>query len=409
MAKADETKNAVVTQEFLNKLIDKIGRILKDQYTLFERDSEKQESIEFLLEKVGLIEHNFEELNKSFSQGKHAFIQEDSKKDYPIELLLEKISLIENNFEELSKSLAKGSYPLKLARSVRVTESLIPPKIEAVNISKSQLITTYNEIIALLSGYVIPVTLTPDSYRDLNQGQIFLETTIKGNYWVITTIEKKQHKYWLVPNSNLNFNIHKLKTIKTLFQLKGDYNSPTTEFILQEPAILSLLPNNKQWQLIQPGVLFFGKNFKSVSSQSKLSRNGTDDNQSKITNQMFAFQTKIEQLSNQLEIQSEIFQKSSQRERQEWLSEKQSLYEQHLSIQEQNTQEIKSLKDKVTELESLLESKNQEEPSSNREGSIYCPCCNTKNQVVESMSSKDCPWCDFHMNLVARQHEITWD
>ena len=335
MAKADETKNAVVTQEFLNKLIDKIGKILKDQYTLFEQDSENQESIELLLEKVGLIEHNFEELNKSFSQGEQAFIQEDSKQEDPIELLLEKISLIENNFEELTKSLAKGSYPLKLARAVRVTESLVPPKIEAIDISKSQLIATYNEIVALLSGYVIPVTLTPDSYRDLSQDRIFLETTIKGNYWVITTIEKKQHKHWLVPNSNIKFNIHKLKTVESLFQLKGDYSSPTSEFVLQEPAILSLLPDGKQWKLLQPGVLAFGENLKSASPQPKISKNVTNDNQSKINEQVLstltAFQTQVEQLNNKimhLEIQSEIFQKTYQREQQQWLKEKLSLNEQ---------------------------------------------------------------------------------
>jgi hypothetical protein len=173
-------------------------------------------------------------------------------------LLSEKVGLIESNFEELTKSLAKGSYPVKLARSIRVTESLIPPKIQAIEISKSQLIQTYNEIVALLSGYTIPVTLTPDSYRNLDRDSIILETTIKGNYWVITTIENKQYQYWLVPNSNLKFNIHQLKTIETLFTFKGNYNSQTTEFILQEPASLSLLPNNKHWQLLQSGILFFG-------------------------------------------------------------------------------------------------------------------------------------------------------
>jgi hypothetical protein len=296
MAIGDTNKNTVVTQGFVDKLIDKIGKILKEQHSLVERDEEQEESIEFLLEKV---------------------------------------SLIENNFEELTKSLAKGSYPLELARSVRVTESLITPKIGAINISKSQLIETYNEIAALLSGYIIPVTLTPESYRDLNQDQIFLETTIKGNYWAITTLEKEQHGYWLVPNSNVNFNVHKLKTVETLFQLKGDYNSPTSKFILQEPAILSLLPNNKQWKLLQPGVLLFGENLKSVSPQSKPSQNIADDDQSKINKQMLStlatFQTKVEQLDNkiiQLEVQSELSQKTYQRDKQEWLSEKQALNQQ---------------------------------------------------------------------------------
>lgn len=326
MAREDENKNSVVTQGFVDKLIDKIGKILKDQYTLFERDSEKQESIELLLEKVGLIE---------------------------------------KNFEELTKSLAKGSYPLKLARSIKVTESLLPPKIEAIAISKSQLIETYNEIVALLSGYIIPVILTPDSYRNLDKDSIILETTIQGNYWVITTLENTQHKYWLVPNNNLKFNIHKLKTVESLFQLKGDYHSPTSEFIVQEPGILSLLPNNKQWKLLQPGVLVFGANLNSGAPQSELSRNETNDNESKTNNKILSnlteLKTKIEQLNNKilhLEIQAEISQKTYQRDRQEWLSEKENLCKQHLLIQEENIQKIKNLKDKVFELNSLIASKN---------------------------------------------------
>lgn len=80
MARVDE--NTVITQGFIDKLIDKIGKILEKQSTLFERDSKKQELIE---------------------------------------LLLEKVSLLENSFEELTKSLAQGSYPLKLARSITLS------------------------------------------------------------------------------------------------------------------------------------------------------------------------------------------------------------------------------------------------------------------------------------------------
>ncbi len=294
---ATSDKNTVVTQGFVDKLIDKIGKILKEQHALVERDEEQEESIE---------------------------------------LLLEKVSSIENNFDELTKSLAKGSYPLKLARSIKVAESTITPKIVPIAIKKSQLVTTYNEIAALLSGYIIPVTLTPDSYRNSNSDGIILETTIKGNYWAIATLENKQHKYWLVPNNNISFNIHKLKTVENLFQLKGDYNSPESEFILQEPAILSLLPNNKQWKLVQPGILFFGS-IKSASPQLKQPEKLIEDRQSKIDQQISSslavFQITIDKLTNkitQLEIQSELSQKIYQRDKQEWLSEKQALNQQLL-------------------------------------------------------------------------------
>lgn len=291
---ATSDKNTVVTQGFIDKLIDKIGKILKEQHTLVERDEEQAESIE---------------------------------------LLLEKVSFIENNFEELTKSLAKGSYPLKLARSIKTESSSIKPHIVPVDLTKAQLIATYNELVAVLSGYIIPVTLTPDSYRGSNSDGITLETTVKGNYWAITTLENKQHKYWLIPNNNIGFNIHKLKTVESLFQLKGDYDSPNSDFILEEPAVLSLLPDNKQWKLLQPGVLFFGS-IKSASPQFKQPEKLVEDRQSKIDQQILsslaAFKTTIDKLNSkisQLEIQSEISNKVYQRDKQEWLAEKHVLNE----------------------------------------------------------------------------------
>ncbi len=313
MTPSDKNKNVVVTQEFVDKLIDKIGKLLKDQYTLFEHDNEKQELIELLSRKVGLIE---------------------------------------GNFEELTKSLAKGSYPVKLARSIRVTESLSTPQIQAIEISKSQLIQTYNEIVSLLSGYAIPVTLTPDSYRNLNGDSIILETTIKGNYWVITTLENKQHQYWLVPNSNLKFNIHQLKTIETLFTFKGNYNSQTTDFILQEPAILSLLPNNKHWKLLQPGILFFGENKTTQPEMSPINTTVNNPQQAELNRQILSnlvtLKTTVKELNDKvltLEIDATVAQKEHQREQQKWQTEKQALnkkLQEFITSQSQLNNSIKS-------------------------------------------------------------------
>ena len=294
MAKADVNKNITVTQGFIDKLINKISNILKEQHALSETDEEQAEAIESLLDKL---------------------------------------SSLENNFDELTKSLARGSYPLKLARSVRVAESKVIPQIALVAISQAELISTYNEIPSLLSGYINPVSLTPDSYRGINSNEIVLETTIKGNYWAIATEKDKQYKYWLVPNNNLSFNVHKLKTLENLFQLKGDYNSANSEFVLQEPAIISLLPNNKQWKLLQPGILFFGSNLKTTSLQSKPLNvaNNESSELKQILSSLTSFKTEVQQLNskvNQLEIQSEISQKAYQREKQEWLSQKQTLNQQ---------------------------------------------------------------------------------
>lgn len=345
---ATSDKNTVVTQGFVDKLIDKIGKILKEQHALVERDEEQAEEIESLLNKV---------------------------------------SSIENDFEELTKSLAKGSYPLKLARSIKVTQSLSPVKVTPIAISKAQLIATYNELVAVLSGYIIPVTLTPDSYRGENSDGIILETTVKGNYWAIATLENKQHQYWLVPNNNISFNIHKLKTVESLFQLKGDYDSPNSDFILEEPAVLSLLPDNKQWKLLQPGTLLFGSNLKSISPQNKKSANVADDEQSKINKQLLsgltAFQTEVDRLNSkisQLEIQSKISHQAYQREKKEWLSEKGTLNQQLGEIAELKSQ-LSNFKTKIVNsfdnynlasIESDRNVNNDSNPTNESpEGSLY--------------------------------------
>ena len=272
MVKANSGKNITVTQSFVDKLLDKISNILKEQYALKEVDEEQAGEIE---------------------------------------LLLDKISSIERDLEELTKSLAKGSYPLKLARSIKVSPASAKPDLVPVAIAKPQLISTYNEIPSLLSGYVNPVSLTPDSYRGENSNGIILETTIKGNYWAIATQENKQCRYWLVPNKKISFDFYKLKTVESLFQLEGDYNSPESEFVLQEPAVLSLLPNNRQWKLIQPGVLIFVSNLQFSSPQSNSPNNVAKNKQ---------YQTTVEQLLTkikQLEIEFDISKKTHQREKQE--------------------------------------------------------------------------------------------
>lgn len=189
------------------------------------------------------------------------------------------------------------------------------------------------------------IKISTRSNRGKNSNGIILETTIKGNYWAIATQENKEYKYCLLPNSNISFNVYKLKTIENLFQLKGNYNSPNSDFILQDPAVLSLLPDNKKWKLIQPGVLLFGNNLKSISPQAKQIVTIDNNKQAKINEQTLsnlnAFQNTIEQLTNkvtQMEIQSEIFQKSYQREKQEWLSDKEALTKQLVEIEHLKSQ-----------------------------------------------------------------------
>ncbi len=263
-----------------------------------------------------------------------------------LELVSQKLASIENNFEELTKSLAQGSYPVKLASAIAITDSLIIPKINAIEISTSQLIETYNESVNLLSGYAIKVSLTAESYREPNSSEIILETGDRGNYWVIATIEQEQQKYWLVPNGKITINIHKLKTIQTLFQLEGEYNSSEAEFHLQQPAILSLLPNGKQWRLEEQGILVLGKYSKSSENNSDRpsieSNNQISSTVEKLLSNQQSLITTVERSNTkvtQLESQLNKAQQDRQQEKQDWLSEKQA-WQQQLQQSKSHAQNI---------------------------------------------------------------------
>ncbi|MGL5806488.1 MAG: hypothetical protein ACRC11_13795, partial [Xenococcaceae cyanobacterium] len=283
-----------------------------------------------------------------------------------LELVLQKLASIENNFEELTKSLAQGTYPIKLAKAIAITESLVIPKINPIEISTSQLVETYNEAVNLLSGYAIKVSVTAESYREPNSSEIILETGDRGNYWVIATIEQKEQKYLLVPNGKITLNIHKLKTIQTLFQLEGESSSSEAEFYLQKPAILSLLPNGKQWRLEEQGILVFGKYSKpseTISDRSFVENNSHISstvekllsNQQSLITTVERSNTKVSQLESQLN----KVQQDRQQEKQDWLSEKQAWQQQLQQSKSHNLNifnpQIEKLTTKVSQLDSELD------------------------------------------------------
>jgi predicted nuclease with TOPRIM domain len=301
------------------------------------------------------------------------FEQNESQEEL-LELVTQKLESIENNFEELTKSLAQGSYPIKLAKAIAITESLVIPKINAIEISTSQLVQIYNEAVNLLAGYAIKVSLTAESYREPNASEIILETSDRGNYWVIATIEQKEQKYWLVPNGKILLDIHRLKTIQTLFQLEGKHSSSEAEFYLQQPAILSLLPNGRQWRLEEQGILVFGK-------YSKLSENISDRLRIEINNQILPLIDKLRsnqqalistvERSNtqvsQLESQLNKVQQDRHQEKQDWLSEKQNLQEQFQQSTSSTSHaqnivnpQIEQLTTKVSQFESQLNKVQQD-------------------------------------------------
>ena len=176
------------------------------------------------------------------------------------------------NFDKLQKRIEKLEIRLKFVqntitkfhqienqKAVLVTGSLEIPKINAINISKNQLIEIYHDIPQLLSEYIFKVSLTPESYRQKTQGQIFLETVNRGNYWIVATKYDNKEQYWLLPAANLTINLHQLKTFQYLFNLVGT-PSETIEFQLNEPALVSRFPSGKTWKLEKQGTIKFSSN-----------------------------------------------------------------------------------------------------------------------------------------------------
>ena len=132
--------------------------------------------------------------------------------------------------------------------------------------SKTKLVEIYNDCPQVLSSSVVTVSVTADSYRQKTQGQIFLERTGRGNYWIIAT---KDEKYLLFPNSNISINIHKLKTVQFLFECIGKYSSNNGDFTLNQPARVAILPSGKEWKLEKKGRLVFGNYSSSSFSEDK--------------------------------------------------------------------------------------------------------------------------------------------
>ena len=186
----------------------------------------------------------------------------------PKEELLEKIAILETQLNDLIQSLARGNYPLELAKTVRITGALEIPKIVKIDISTAKLVEIYNDCPQLLANNAIAVNLTPQSYRQQISEKIVLEHAKNGNYWVIVTAD---NHHCLLPNLKSNFNIYKLKTVKKLFDIPTVPSTNNHQFILQQPAKLTLLPDGKQWQLKQPGIIkFVKKNFCQTKSQPEL-------------------------------------------------------------------------------------------------------------------------------------------
>jgi len=174
---------------------------------------------------------------------------EDNQQNW--EKISERFSHLEKKIEEIIEQ----KHP-KLG--VEITGGLNNEKIKSIDISKDHLVKIYNEVPQIFSEYAHPVSLTPDTYREKTGGEIYLESAPNGKYWLIVTEFGKKVNYWIVPNGNIKLKIHRLLSIKKLFNFEGEEPNSTSELILEKPAEVSILPSGEKWKLQEKGKIYIG-------------------------------------------------------------------------------------------------------------------------------------------------------
>ena len=152
--------------------------------------------------------------------------------------------------------------------------------MKKVNFSISEIIEIYNTIPRILYNKVTKVNL--ESSYTSSKEQLLIEVK-NGSYWIIKTEDEKE---WLLPSNKSTINQHNNQKIQSFFEFQAYDNSENKDFVLVQPAIVSLLPNasRKEWKLETLGVLNFDPNHSSnqLRSQLKLTENERDQYKSDL-------------------------------------------------------------------------------------------------------------------------------
>ena len=177
--------------------------------------------------------------------------------------VLERLNQLEDKLEVIEHFLSTYS----IQNAVQVTGALNVSKLVKVNLSEFELVELYNNTPHFFSNLVIKVSLTGESYRQQNQGQIFLQKDNNGNYWIIPT---ENNIYWLLPKVNIKINRPIMRTLESLFQCQEYQRAKNAEFNIIKPARVSLSINGVQWKLEEKGEIHFSNSYYSSQLPSKL-------------------------------------------------------------------------------------------------------------------------------------------
>ncbi|MDJ0903360.1 MAG: hypothetical protein QNJ55_31630 [Xenococcus sp. MO_188.B8] len=133
--------------------------------------------------------------------------------------------------------------------------------------------------------------------KNKHNNNIYLENNQKGNCWII----KNDNLFLLIPRKKYrgkkNFNKQEYFEFELLFKLEGYKQEQTRDFILQEPAEVSL--HGKDWRLDKKGILNFDTSF--LSSLSVIELQGHNIHNSPDNQENKELKEKIATLEKQLE------------------------------------------------------------------------------------------------------------
>jgi hypothetical protein len=169
----------------------------------------------------------------------------------------QEVESIYHKFQQIDKKLQDLE---KANQRIIVTGGKSQPQPKPINISEEELINIYNYTPQILGEYATPVSITADTYREKTVGNIYLESTINGYYWVILREENNEKFYYLVPNGDRNLKLYRLQNqLNSLFIIQGQVESNQNNLSIEKFANLQILPSGYSWQLLDKGIIKIAK------------------------------------------------------------------------------------------------------------------------------------------------------
>lgn len=178
------------------------------------------------------------------------------------------ISPLDQRLEALEQYLTANSQQNSAYSIVTSTNEEIPSVTECTQIPRNesqsttkeiqlsfqeaQLVANYNHNLNLLSKKAVEVSETEESMSQHGQSAT-LETTRRGNYWIINIGEFN----YLIPSPKLRINAHNYKTLEKLFNCCGYRPGENSKILLLKSAKVFVISIGQKWGLVEWGVLYF--------------------------------------------------------------------------------------------------------------------------------------------------------